>query len=206
MNRYVAFVSGLLCNLIFGVAALYAQDREEKNANWSFQTRLVMSGSSDESDPEGYIVYSAFSVEPSVRRKISKCFSMEMNVRTESHEIDYRDSVNREIPLGSVELLPFNLLFQYNLLQKEKARIYFGAGVNLTFCWEKSGTLNSDDLSPSFGPAIQLGCDLNLSKTAFLNLNAGWNGLKTDLESNDIVLATLQMDPLQIGMGIGFVF
>lgn len=83
MYRYIAFVAGLLCNLIFGVAELYAQDREEKNANWSFQTRLIMSGSSDESDPEGYIVYSTFSVEPSVTRKISKYFSLEMNVRTE---------------------------------------------------------------------------------------------------------------------------
>lgn len=114
--------------------------------------------------------------------------------------------MKREIPLGSVELLPFNLLFQYNLFQKEKARVYFGAGVNLTFCWEKSGTLNSDDLSPSFGPAIQLGCDLNLSKVAFVNLNAGWNGLKTDLKAGDLVLATLQMDPLLLGVGIGFDF
>lgn len=206
MDRYIAFVTRLFCILIFGIAEVCAQDSEENKTNWSFQTRLVMSGSSEESDPEGYIVYSAFSVEPSVRRKISNCFSLEMNERTESHEIDFRDSAKREIPLGSVELLPVNLLLQYNLFQKEKARIYLGAGGNVTFCWEKSGTLNSDDLSPSFGPAIQLGCDLNLSKSAFANLNFGWNGLKTDLKAGNHVLATLQMDPLLIGMGIGFVF
>lgn len=184
----------------------FSRDTLQTHSTWSFQTRMVMTGSSDHSDPAGYTVYSAFSVEPTLTRKITSRFSLAFNIRTESHEIDFIDSVGNETPLGSIELLPLNLLVQYDLIHSTNARIYIGGGANLTFCWEKSGALNSTDLPPSLGPALQLGTDLNISKAMFMNFNIGWNALQMDIESAGDKISSLKMDPINLGIGLGYKF
>lgn len=195
----------LVLNLLISISA-FSEDTLQTQSSWSFQTRLVMTGSSDVSEPAGYTVYSAFSIEPTLTRRISSGFSVAFNVRTESHEVDFKDSSDSEIPLGSIELLPLNLFLQFDLIHSAKARMYIGAGANLTFCWEKSGELNSSDLPPSLGPALQLGTDLNISKAIFMNLNIGWNALQMDIESAGTKVSNLKMDPINLGIGLGYKF
>ena len=195
----------LVLNLLISISA-FSEDTLQTQSSWSFQTRIVMTGSSDISEPVGYTVYSAFSIEPTLTHRISSRFSVAFNVRTESHEVDFKDSTENEIPLGSIELLPLNLFLQFDLIHSAKARMYIGAGANLTFCWEKSGELNSSDLTPSLGPALHLGTDLNISKAIFMNLNIGWNSLKMDIESAGTIVSNLKMDPINLGIGLGYKF
>jgi outer membrane protein len=198
------FILLVLHALIFN--NVFAKDTLLTDSKWSFQTRMIMTGSSDVSDPVGYTVYSAFSIEPTITRKISSQFSLAFKARTESHEVDFKDSSESEIPLGSIELLPLNLFLQYDLFHSAKARMYIGAGGNLTFCWEKSGVLNSTDLPPSFGPALQLGTDLNISKCMFMNFEIGWNSLQMDILSGGDKISNLKMDPINLGIGLGYKF
>ena len=55
---------------------------------WTFTTRLLATGSSDESEPAGYKIYSAFTLEASLRRTFSRVVGAELTVRTESREVD----------------------------------------------------------------------------------------------------------------------
>jgi outer membrane protein W len=189
--------------LCTGLAAT-AQDAPPAagDPRWSFRARIVLSGSSDRSEPEGYLVYSAISVEPAVVYSPCRRIAFELSVRTESHEVDFMDS---EIgALGSIELLPVNLLAVYCIGPGKKCMPYAGAGVNATFCWEKSGALNSTDLPPGFGPAAALGFYLHLSPRTRFNLGIGWNLLRMDIENKGEKFAELQMDPMHFGAGLAF--
>jgi outer membrane protein len=80
------------------------------------------------------------------------------------------------------------------------------AGANLTVAWEKSGTLDSTDRAGSVGPAVQVGVDWELSSRALLNLDVRWNRLTAELENGGTPLAKLRIDPLSLGIGVGFRF
>ncbi len=192
--------------LIVGYSAAQTEEKEFKF--WTIKTSFVLSGSSDNSDPDGYKVYSALSVEPAVVRRLSKTLAIELSVRTESHEVDAIDfsGANIYVPLGSIELLPVNFLLIYHIPITSSIHPYAGAGLNSTFCWEKSGWLNSTDLTPSFGPAIHLGMDVNLSSNMFFNFNLGWNKLQTEIEDWGFENVTLNIDPLSLKLGVGFNF
>jgi outer membrane protein W len=61
-------------------------------------------------------------------------------------------------------------------------------------------------MAGSGGPAVQLGADVDISSSALLNANLKWNNMSADLESGGIPLTRLQVDPLSLGVGVGFRF
>jgi len=169
---------------------------------WTLRTRAVMSGSSTHSEPAGYKVYSGIGVEAGVARQLSRAFALELAMRTESREVDVDSGTGTDTRLGSLELLPISLMVQYSPLAGA-FRPYVGAGVNLTVCWEKSGALDDTQVSPSVGPAVQAGIDVALSSVLFLNLDVKWNLLRTDVSAQGTNVATLEIDPLTLGLGLG---
>ncbi|HET9599579.1 MAG TPA: OmpW family outer membrane protein [Anaeromyxobacteraceae bacterium] len=169
---------------------------------WTLRTRAVMSGSSTHSDPAGYKIYSGIGVEAGVARQLSRAFALELTMRTESREIDVDSGTGTDTRLGSLELLPISLMVQYFPLAGT-FRPYAGAGVNLTVCWEKSGALDGTQVSPSVGPVLQAGVDVALSSALFLNLDLRWNLLRTDVSAQGTKVATLEIDPLTLGVGLG---
>lgn len=178
-----------------------------QDSPWGFATHIVMTGASDEakSDPEGYAVYSAFTLDAAVRRRLSSRFALETNVRTESREVTVLQG-GSETPIGSIEALPVSLVLQYRPEIGDRVRPYVGAGPILTLVWEKAGALDSTDLSPYFAPVVQLGADVRLSPRVFLNLDLKWNPWRTDIDEAGEPIAHLQIDPLALGIGVGFRF
>jgi hypothetical protein len=75
-------------------------------------TRILAAGSSDKSEPAGYKVFSAFTIEAGLRRTFSRILSAELTVRTESREVDSLFPAGEDRRLGSLELLPLILLLQ----------------------------------------------------------------------------------------------
>jgi outer membrane protein W len=184
--------------------ALLAQN-PGNDGRWTFATRLLVTGSSDHSDPAGFQVYSSFALEAALRRSLGRSLGAELTIRTESREIDSLVPAGEDRRLGSIELLPINLFLQYRL-GGGSIRPYIGAGVSATFAWEKSGLLDSTDMKGSLGPAIQLGADLDLSSSMLLNADLKWNRTRLDLKNGDITLADIRLDPLSLGLGLGFRF
>jgi outer membrane protein W len=172
---------------------------------WTFTTRLLAAGTNRTSEPTGYKVYSTFPLEIALRRALHPVVSLELAVRSESREVD-REQAPTALRLGSIEFLPVNLLLQVSRGGHHTFRPYAGLGGNLTVAWEKSGTLDSMDVSPSVGPAIQVGTDLSLTRQLNLNFNFRWNTHSTDIESHGVRLARLMIDAASLGVGFGVRF
>jgi outer membrane protein len=175
-------------------------------APWTFTTRVVGTGSSDESEPAGYKIFSAVTLEAGLRRTFSRLFGAELTIRTESREVDSLYPAGEDRRLGSLELLPLNLLLQFRLPTNGAVHPYGGVGVNLTVAWEKSGALDSIDMAGSVGPAVEVGADFDLSPNALLNVDVGWNSMTAKLENAGATLTRLKVDPISLGIGVGFRF
>jgi outer membrane protein len=195
----------LLVLITAWVTASAAAQTTAADQGWTFTTRVLVTGSSDESDPPGYQVYSTFALEAGLRRALGTAFSAELNVHTESREVDSLVPGGEDRRLGSLELLPLNFFLQYRR-SGGTFHPYAGLGVNATFAWEKSGVLDSVDMQPGFGPAIQIGADLDLSSQVLLNADLRWNRLRADLENKGVPLTGIRLDPLALGVGLGFRF
>jgi outer membrane protein len=195
--------------LLLGCALLptraSAQSSGDRTSPWAFASRIVMSGSSDASlsEPEGYEVYSAFALEAVVQRRLGSVLALETRIRTESRELSFGSD---EVPLGSFEALPLNVVLQYRPAVGDRVRPYLGVGVNLTVVWEKAGELDSTDLTASVAPTVQLGMDVGLSPRVFLNVDLRWNPWRTSVESDGYELVHLRIDPIALGAGVGFRF
>ena len=201
MKKITAFISVLTCLLPNTLPAQGAATRP----TWSFATRLLATGSSDHSEPDGFMVYSAFTLEAALRRTLWRSFAAELSIRTESREVDSLATAGEDRRLGSIELLPINLFLQYRP-GGGRVHPYVGAGVSATFAWEKSGALDSTDMKGSLGPAVQVGADFDLSPRVLLNTDLKWNGMRTDLKNGEARLADIRVDPLSLGIGLAFLF
>ena len=124
-------------------------------------------------------------------------------MRAESREVDLDRGGAEPEPQGSAELIPVTLTCLYAPRLAGAIRPYAGVGANATFTWEKSGALNSVDLTPEIGPALQLGSDWVLTPRALLNIDVRWNTLRPDLERDGQHLANLRWDTLGLGIGVG---
>lgn len=126
-------------------------------------------------------------------------------------------STNASVDLGSVYLLPPTLTVQYHFFpMKEKIfKPYVGAGVNYTIFYnEKAGSVVKDvQYDNAFGFAAQLGFDLMLDDTFFINLDVKRLFLSTDvtvdasnLAAGLSIPAEVDIDPWLLGFGVGMKF
>ena len=84
------------------------------------------------------------------------------------------------------------------------------AGVNYTRINKvnlDAGALNPVTLdSHSFGAALQAGVDMPLDKNWSINLDVKKIYLQTDVYANGVNAGTLKLDPVAVGVGVGYRF
>ncbi|HEX5373398.1 MAG TPA: OmpW family outer membrane protein [Aquabacterium sp.] len=108
--------------------------------------------------------------------------------------------------IGTLKHLPPTLTAQYHFIPDGKFRPYVGAGINYTHF------SNVDLPSPfsidkdSFGLALQAGIDIEIGKNLFLNLDIKKVQIRTDLKAAGEKLGTIKVDPVLVGVGIGWRF
>ena len=124
---------------------------------------------------------------------------------------------NANIDLGDVWLLPPTLTLQYHFQNGTRFKPYVGAGVNATFFFNEDAGPVADgvDYDSSFGPALQAGFDYDLD-----GKEGGW-ALNADIKkvwiNTDVTVdfttalgasvnADVDIDPLIIGIGLGYKF
>ncbi|MEC5165312.1 outer membrane protein [Flavobacterium sp. PL11] len=126
-------------------------------------------------------------------------------------------STNTSVDLGSVYLLPPTLTFQYHFfpMAEQVFKPYIGAGINYTIFYnEKAGNVVKDiKYENSVGFAAQLGFDLMLDDTFFINVDAKHLFLSTDvtvdasnLAAGLSIPADVKINPWLIGLGVGMKF
>lgn len=153
----------------------------------------------------------------------TKNISAELILGTTKHEVSTVGSdisaiggpTSADIDLGSVYLLPPTLTLQYHFFTDEVFRPYVGAGVNYTIFYnENQGSVVKDvKYDNSFGYAFQVGFDLMINDTFFVNADVKKLFLNTDVTVDGSNLAPglsipadVDINPWLIGLGIGMKF
>lgn len=110
--------------------------------------------------------------------------------------------------IGSVKVLPPTLTLQYHFNPEGQFRPYAGAGINYTrfYGFKDDSGLGLSIKKNSFGPALQVGIDMPLTKDVFLNLDMKKLWIKTKVQSNGADVGTLDINPLVTSVGIGMKF
>jgi outer membrane protein len=133
------------------------------------------------------------------------------------HDVSGRGPGLGGADIGSVWLLPPTLTLQYHVTQLgdwlghphgSRIKPYVGAGVNYTmFFDEDAGQFNDIEYDDSFGLALQAGVDFELAEGFYLNVDAKYIFLNTDVSvDNGTVTGDVDINPLLIGVGLGYRF
>jgi len=112
------------------------------------------------------------------------------------------------VDVGSAWLLPPTLTVQYHFNECPKVTPYVGAGVNYThFFSEDAGALSTVNYDDSFGFALQAGVDIPIQDNWYLNVDVKKVFINTTAKFNGgSVRADVDIDPVLIGVGVGYKF
>ena len=111
--------------------------------------------------------------------------------------------------LGGVGVLPPTLLLQYHFNHQGRVRPYVGAGLNYTYFYNdklKAGDTPVSIKRSSFGPALQAGVDVQVTKTLFVNADLKKIWMRTSASAGGADLGSLKIDPWVLGLGVGMKF
>ena len=107
--------------------------------------------------------------------------------------------------IGTVTHLPPTLLVQYHF-DAGGFKPYVGAGVNYTRFTAVNLPAGVDTKRDSFGGALQLGVDIPLSGNMYLNFDVKKVYLGTEVSVAGSNKGSFKVDPLLVGLGIGWRF
>lgn len=109
--------------------------------------------------------------------------------------------------IGGFKHFPPTLTLQYHFTDFQGFKPYVGAGINYTKITGDniaSGAYHLD--SNSYGAAFQAGVDVPLTKQVSLNFDVKKVYIKTDVYSGTTNAGTLKLDPVLVGVGVGYRF
>lgn len=108
--------------------------------------------------------------------------------------------------IGSLKHLPPTLTVQYHFTQLGTVKPYLGAGVNYTRFSAVKLPAGVDIERNSFGLAVQAGLDVAVAKNVYLNFDVKKVQIRTDVSSGGTTLGTFKVDPVLVGVGVGYRF
>ncbi|MFM0741520.1 outer membrane beta-barrel protein [Paraburkholderia xenovorans] len=111
--------------------------------------------------------------------------------------------------LGGVNVLPPTLLLQYHFNHAGRIRPYVGAGINYTLFYNNGLNAGGQPIgitNHSFGPALQAGVDVQVTKSLFVNADIKKIWMHTDASLGGAPLGRLSIDPVVVGLGVGMRF
>jgi outer membrane protein len=109
-------------------------------------------------------------------------------------------------PIGTLKHLPPTLTVQYHFAPTGSVRPYVGAGINYTRFSSVSLPAGVDIERSSWGPALQVGLDIPLSRNLSLNVDLKKVYIRTDVSNAGAKIGTFKVDPLLFGVGLGWRF
>ena len=135
---------------------------------------------------------------------ITPNISAELIAAVTPHDIKTSGGVNA----GSSWLLPPTLTVQYHFTQCPMMFPYVGAGVNYThFFNADAGALTSVKYNDSIGGALQMGVDIPIKDNWYANVDVKKVYISTNARfAPSGIRAHVNIDPLLIGVGVGYKF
>jgi outer membrane protein len=206
--------------------ALPAQ-AQTKEGNWMVRLRAVNLGMENKATAgQGTVVTAAalpsdgIAANDKLIPEVDFSYFFTKNIAAEliltvpqKHDVNITKGVATE-RIGSFKHLPPTLLLQYHFMPDSTFRPYVGLGLNYTRI--SSVNLRSSNAaigqltleSSSTGAALQAGFDVKLDKNLFLNFDIKKIYIQTDVIQTNVgqKISTLKLDPLAIGVGLGWKF
>ena len=108
--------------------------------------------------------------------------------------------------IGTLKHLPPTLTAQYHFTGLSDFVPYVGAGVNYTHFSSVNLPAGVDVKRNSYGLALQVGADIPLTQNLALNLDLKKVQIRTDVSAGGTTLGTFKIDPLLVGVGLGWRF
>ena len=112
--------------------------------------------------------------------------------------------------LGTFKHLPPTLTVQYHFTDLNGYKPYVGAGLNYTLINKESISTNGTNKvtlsNSSVGFALQAGVDIPLTKQLSLNFDVKKVQLKTQVYVDGVDHGTLKLNPVLLGVGVGYRF
>ena len=187
------------CAILFAAGAAQAAQ-----GDWLGRARVININPDASSSALAIDVNSKTTVELDFSYFVTNHLALELILATKKHDVSAGG-----VPIGSVAHLPPTLTLQYHFLPDQQFRPYVGVGLNYTRFYDVSllgGAVTID--KHSWGPAINAGIDIELTKRYFLNFDIKKIWMDTDVKATatGVPLANLKINPVIIGVGIGMKF
>lgn len=192
----VAALSTLLCG------AAYAQASE---GPWLVRVRAVdLQSANKDSTTLGLSINDKVIPEVDISYFFTRNIAAELVLTVpQKHTLNSR-TVGGDI--GTLKHLPPTLLLQYHF-DAPGYKPYVGAGLNYTRFSSVNLTVAGADIErKSVGGALQVGVDIPLSKNLSLNLDLKKVYIDTDVYLSGAKQGTFKVDPLLVGVGLGWRF
>ena len=189
----------VLSTLLSGAA--FAQQTIE--GPWMVRARAVhLDSANGDSTGLGLSINNKWMPEVDISYFFNKNVAVELILTVPQKQTMY--SNGKEI--GTLKHLPPALLAQYHF-DLNGFKPYVGAGVNYTrfSSVDLLGGVATVDKN-SWGPALQVGVDIPLSKNLYLNFDVKKVYIRTDVAAAGTKVGEFKIDPLLVGVGLGFRF
>lgn len=153
-----------------------------------------------------------FSPEVDFSYFLTDNIAFELIAATTRHEVSGEATKLGKVDVGSVWALPPTLTVQYHFMPHSAFSPYVGAGVNATFFYNANPArpvVNHVSFENNIGAAIQAGFDYNFSGHWFANVDVKQIFLSTEAHLQTAlgpVTAKTDLDPLVVGIGVGYRF
>jgi outer membrane protein len=108
--------------------------------------------------------------------------------------------------IGTLKHLPPTLTAQYHFTQFGAFKPYVGGGLNYTRFSSVELPAGVDIDRNSYGLAVQAGFDYEVAKNVYLNVDVKKVQIRTDVSAGGTELGTFKVDPLLVGVGVGYRF
>lgn len=208
MSKSKAIAAAVLATLsLTGVATSSAVAQESP---WLVRVRAVNLNTADKSDPVGGVGASdRLTVSDKTIPEFDVSYFFTPNLAAElvltypqKHNV-YLDGAN----IGSFKHLPPSLLVQYHFTPDAPLKPYVGAGINYTTLSKVrllngQGSLEHD----SVGLVLQAGVDYAVAKQWSINFDVKKAQIRSDVMVGGAKVSRVKVDPLMIGVGVGYRF
>ena len=196
--------------IIVGGLTLNAVSAAAADTPWQVRARAVHLNPADTSDPLlGVGAADRIAVSDKTIPELDISYFVTPNIAAElvltypqKHDV-YLDGA----AVGTFKHLPPTLLAQYHFSPASDFSPYVGIGVNwTTFSKNKilngAGSLEHD----SFGLAVQAGVDYKLDKNWSLNFDIKKVQIRSDVLVAGVKASKVKVDPVLLGVGVGYRF
>jgi outer membrane protein len=149
--------------------------------------------------------------ELDIRYFLTDNIALETILGYTKHEVSAVETEYGDVNLGSTKVLPPTLSLQYHFNRGLGFSPYVGAGINYTFFFDHDpGDALDISYEDGFGFALNAGFDYVFSERHYLNVDIKKYTLSTEVSIDagleQLVDASVDLDPLAISVGYGWIF